>query len=160
MKLQTHYAFSTGLLTLLGTLITHNIPITLIFSGTVAILGNAIIDKVGHEIRHGYIRRTPLTHTFPRSMIWGSIPAVGLDILYYYVFGHISINLILLTLISPINGLSHMILDAFTEKGVYVKRNGRWERFALAHFSYDNPTVNGLAIFLGVIMLILATKLA
>jgi len=41
-----------------------------------------------------------------------------------------------------------MLLDIFTEKGIYHKVNGKWRRIALAHFSYDNPIVNGLAILL------------
>ena len=65
-------------------------------------------------------------------------------------------ELVFLTLVSLLNGPSHMLLDVFTERGIYVKRNGKWKRFALAHFSYDNPIVNGLAILLGVIMLFAA----
>jgi hypothetical protein len=42
-----------------------------------------------------------------------------------------------------------MLLDVFTERGIYVKRNGKWKRFALAHFSYDNPAVNGVAVLMG-----------
>ncbi|WCM36567.1 hypothetical protein GO599_03000 [Sulfolobus islandicus] len=52
-----------------------------------------------------------------------------------------------------------MLLDVFTERGIYVKRNGKWKRFALAHFSYDNPAVSGMAILLGVIMLFAAMEL-
>ncbi|WP_232616484.1 hypothetical protein [Sulfurisphaera tokodaii] len=29
--------------------------------------------------------------------------------------------------------------DMFTEAGVYVKKNGKWRMFALAHYKYDNP---------------------
>lgn len=159
MKLRTHYVFSTGLLTLLGTFLTHDFSTSLFFSGVVAVLGNMIIDKIGHEVKHGYIRRTPLTHTFPRSMLWGSIPALGLSILYYYMFGYLSHGLILLDLVSPLNGLSHMVLDVFTEKGVYVKKNGNWVRFALAHYPYNDPTTNGLAIVMGILMFFLAVKL-
>ena len=49
-----------------------------------------------------------------------------------------------------------MLLDIFTERGIYHKVDGKWKRIALAHFSYDNPIVNGLAILLGVIMLFAA----
>ncbi|MUN30067.1 hypothetical protein RQ359_000857 [Sulfuracidifex metallicus DSM 6482 = JCM 9184] len=52
-----------------------------------------------------------------------------------------------------------MLLDVFTGRGIYVKRNGKWKRFALAHFSYDNPAVNGMTILLGVIMLFAAMEL-
>jgi len=66
---------------------------------------------------------------------------------------------IIISLIALLNGPSHMLLDAFTERGIYVKRNGKWRRVALAHFSYDNPAVNGLAILLGILMLFAATQL-
>jgi hypothetical protein len=49
-----------------------------------------------------------------------------------------------------------MLLDIFTERGIYVKRGGRWRRFALAHFSYDNPVINGTAILAGALLLYLA----
>jgi len=66
-------------------------------------------------------------------------------------------ELILITILDGvIVGPSHMLLDIFTERGIYVKRNGKWRRFALAHFSYDNPLANGLAIIAGVIMLLAA----
>lgn len=159
MKLQTHYIFSMGLLTLLGTLLTRDFGFSLFFSSITAVLGNAIIDKAGHEIRGGFIRRTPLTHTLPRSAVWGSLPAIGLSVLSYYLYGHLSSEVLTLVLISPLNGLSHMFLDAFTEKGIYIKRNGKWERFALAHFSYDNPAVNGLMIVVGIMMIFLAVHL-
>ncbi|MFP3203568.1 MAG: conjugal transfer protein, partial [Sulfolobus sp.] len=42
---------------------------------------------------------------------------------------------------------------------IYHKVDGRWRRIALAHFSYDNPFANGLAILLGVIMLFAAIEL-
>nr|WP_306308660.1 hypothetical protein [Sulfuracidifex tepidarius] len=56
-------------------------------------------------------------------------------------------------------GPSHMLLDVFTERGIYHKLKGRWRRIALAHFSYDNPLANGLAILLGVLMLFAAMEL-
>ncbi|WP_231961145.1 DUF1286 domain-containing protein [Saccharolobus sp. A20] len=31
-------------------------------------------------------------------------------------------------------GPSHMLLDLFTERGIYVKKNGKWKRFALSHY--------------------------
>ncbi|MFP3188460.1 MAG: DUF1286 domain-containing protein, partial [Sulfolobaceae archaeon] len=90
MKLQTHYVFSTGLLTFFGTLLTHHFYTSLFFSGAVAVLGNTLIDRFGHEIRSVYgreiVRRTPLTHTLPRSAVWGFIPALVLTLLYYYVY--------------------------------------------------------------------------
>ncbi|MFP3163254.1 MAG: hypothetical protein RXQ75_05420 [Acidianus hospitalis] len=52
-----------------------------------------------------------------------------------------------------------MLLDVFTERGIYHKVKGRWGRVAFAHCSYDNPMANGLAILLGVIMLFAAMEL-
>jgi len=157
VKLQTHYVFSTGLLTFFGTLLTHHFYTSLFFSGVVAVLGNTLIDRFGHEIRSVYgreiVRRTPLTHTLPRSAVWGFIPALVLTLLYYYVYNYLSRELVFLTLVSLLNGPSHMLLDVFTERGIYVKRNGKWKRFALAHFSYNNPAVNGMAILFGILML-------
>jgi hypothetical protein len=45
-----------------------------------------------------------------------------------------------------------MILDVFTEKGIYVKKNGVWTRFALAHYKYNDPLANGLAMFVGLVL--------
>ncbi|QGR18626.1 DUF1286 domain-containing protein [Stygiolobus azoricus] len=157
MKLQTHYVFSLGLLTFLDTLLVHHFYTSLFFSGVVSVLGNTLIDRLGHEVRSVYgkeiIKRTPLTHTLPRSVIWGFIPALLLSLLYYYIYEYVSEELLSLALVSLLNGPSHMLLDVFTERGIYVKRNGKWRRFALAHFSYNNPAVNGLAFMLGVLML-------
>jgi hypothetical protein len=72
---------------------------------------------------------------------------------------YLSEGLVFLTLVSLLNGPSHMLLDVFTERGIYVKRNGKWRRVALAHFSYDNPAVNGLAILFGILMLLAALYL-
>ncbi|ADX83215.1 hypothetical protein SiH_1867 [Sulfolobus islandicus HVE10/4] len=66
---------------------------------------------------------------------------------------------LLILLNGVVVGPSHLFLDVFTERGIYVKKYGRWRRFALAHFRYDNPAINGLAILLGVIMLLAALYL-
>lgn len=70
-----------------------------------------------------------------------------------------SYEVIIISLIALLNGPSHMLLDVFAERGIYVKRNGKWRRVALAHFSYDNPAVTGLAILLGILMLFVLTQL-
>jgi hypothetical protein len=49
-----------------------------------------------------------------------------------------------------------MLLDVFMEREIYVRRDGKWRRFALAHFSYDNPLANGLVILLGILILLAA----
>ncbi|WCM36777.1 DUF1286 domain-containing protein [Sulfolobus islandicus] len=174
MKLRTHYIFSTGLLTLLDSVLFHEyFYYALILSGMVSVIGNSLIDRIGHKeiaTRYGYIPvRTPLTHTIPRSVVWGVVSVVPVFILlliYYYGFSYheyyfsLSNKVLLLILLNGVVvGPSHMLLDVFTERGIYVKKYGRWKRFALAHFRYDNPLANGLAILMGVIMLLAALYL-
>ena len=155
MKLVTHYVFSTGLLTLLSSFFL-NFYTAFFLSSIIAVLGNSLIDRLGHkeiQTRRGLIPvRTPLTHTLPRSVLWGWLPSLILIPLNSY-------EVIIISLIALLNGPSHMLLDVFTERGIYVKRNGKWRRVALAHFSYDNPAVNGLAILLGILMLFASTQL-
>ncbi|ACP36069.1 Protein of unknown function DUF1286 [Sulfolobus islandicus L.S.2.15] len=157
MKLVTHYVFSAGLLTLLSSFFL-NFYTAFFLSSIIAVIGNSLIDKLGHreiQTRRGLIPvRTPLTHTVPRSVLWGWIPSLLLIPLtgYYH-------ETIIISLIALLNGPSHMLLDVFTERGIYVKKDGRWRRVALAHFRYDNPAVNGLAILLGVMMLFAAVQL-
>lgn len=166
MKLRTHYIFSAGLISLVLSLIFRinfldNITISLL----VSILGNTVIDRLGHReitTRFGEIPvRTPLTHTIPRSVAWGLVStlpllAILLYLTHYYYLQWYTTFFISILISGILVGPSHMLLDAFTEKGIYVKKNGKWRRFALAHFRYDSPLVNGLAILVGAIMLYLS----
>jgi len=156
MKLRAHYIFSSGLLSLITVFF---IPFlyAVFLAGFISFIGNSFIDYFGHEIKGKYISRTPRTHTVYRSILWGLLLSLPIGVLYfvfpsfYFVFSVILDGLLV--------GPSHMLLDVFTERGIYHKVNGKWRRFALAHFSYDNPLVNGLAIIAGVIMLLAALYL-
>ena len=165
MKLNTHYMFSTGLLTLVNTLLIHGFYVSLVLAGFVSVLGNTLIDRLGHEMiwaKNEYIpRRTPLTHTLPRSVAWGIVSALPVIALVYYVYPHYYFirDSTALLVDGLLVGPSHMLLDVFTEKGIYVKKNGKWKRFALAHFRYDDPGVNGLASAAGVLLLLAALSL-
>ena len=154
MLLRTHYAFSTGVLTLLGSLITGDPLDTLVFAGAISVLANSIIDYLGHEmvrVEGEYLpKRTPLTHTWFRSILWGSVSTAIVTFLAYFAsissyYGYFQPKeLIALAVICGVLvGPSHMFLDVFTEKGIYVKRDGRWVRYALAHFKYNDPLANG-----------------
>jgi hypothetical protein len=176
MLLRTHYVFSTGVLTFLGNLITRDHFEALVLAGVVSVLANLLIDKLGHEmvwVEGKYLpRRTPLTHTWFRSIIWGSIATTTVTLLvyftlhnsYYYYGYHYSYfqlrELIMLTIVYGILvGPSHMLLDVFTERGIYVKKNGKWVRYALAHFKYNDPLANGLAIMVGTMLLIMSLNI-
>jgi uncharacterized membrane protein len=160
MLLRTHYVFTTGLLTFLGTLATREPVLSVVFAGLVSVLANSLIDYLGHEVRGSFVARTPRTHTWLRSVAWGSIAtAFAMGLIGYIVHGLRLGDLVALATISTVlAGPSHMLLDVFTEKGIYVKRDGKWTRFALAHFRYNDPLANGLASLIGV-SLIFATTL-
>jgi hypothetical protein len=175
MLLRTHYVFSTGVLTFLGSLITRDPFDALIFAGIVSVLANSLIDRLGHEmvwVEGKYLpRRTPLTHTWFRSILWGSLVTAAVTLLayfalhssyYHYSYHYNYFQLRELVLLSIINGIlvgpTHMLLDVFTERGIYVKRNGRWVRYALAHFRYNDPLANGLAVLGGMVLLFTALR--
>ncbi|BDB98286.1 hypothetical protein SACC_13030 [Saccharolobus caldissimus] len=103
---------------------------------------------------------SPYLAPTPRSVFWGFIASIPVIVVLSLLYGVLFNAQILATLIGGILvGPSHMLLDVFTERGIYIKKNGKWRRFALAHFSYDNPLANGLAILAGVIMLFAALYL-
>ena len=158
MKLITHYIFSAGVLSLaLAPLTYYHLPIAV----AVSVIANTVIDRLGHEIRGGIPVRTPLTHTLPRSVIWGLVSSSPLFVLYfyhYYYWYEVIRHIVPIAVAGVLVGPTHMVLDVVTERGIYVKKNGRWRRFALAHFRYNNPAVNGLAAVAGVIMLFLSTS--
>ena len=152
MKLRTHYVFSLGLLFLIDSLIVESSLYLLILTGIISVVGNNIIDSLGHETKGKYITRTPRTHTLPRSIGWGLLVTLPIGITFYYLYPDYYLVAIIV-LDGVIVGLSHMLLDIFTERGIYHKVNGKWKRIALAHFSYNNPFANGLAILVGILML-------
>jgi len=176
MKLLTHYVFSIGVITLLLSLFTSFYNVVAV-AVVVSLIGNTVIDSLGHKevvTRYGEIPvRTPLTHTFPRSVVWGlvsSLPVLFIALFpghyYYYHYyddylnNYESIQLVISVLVSGfLVGPTHMLLDVFTEKGIYVKKHGKWKRFALAHFRYNNPFANGLAIVIGFALLYLSYML-
>ncbi|MEM0362940.1 MAG: DUF1286 domain-containing protein [Sulfolobaceae archaeon] len=127
------------------------------------------VDKDENKDEKMY--RSPLTHTVYTSIAWGIVSTIiPLALLtltqstYEYNYHHLIYeynyyHLIPLMIIDGIIvGPSHMFLDAFTEAGIFVKKNGKWKRAAIAHFKYDNPVLNGLAILAGIIMLIISAK--
>ncbi|AOL16005.1 hypothetical protein BFU36_03870 [Sulfolobus sp. A20] len=158
MRLRTHYVFSSGLLCLVDTFLSGDFFIYFLFSALISVIGNLIIDRLGHKevlTKQGQIPvRTPLTHTLPRSVLWGVLSIIPIVTLLFLYDNSFSNTFFPIVIDGVIVGPSHMLLDVFTEKGIYVKKGGKWRRFALAHYKYDNPFVNGLAIVIGVLMLI------
>jgi len=158
MLIKTHIIFSTGVLLFIGTLITRDPSPVFVYALTVSTVANVLIDKLGHEtvnINGKTIpRRTPLTHTWFRSALWGLLASILLSPFLFPFMTTTGLNGLPLTvLVYGITvGPSHMLLDVFTEKGIYVKRDGKWVRFALAHFKFNDPSVNGLAVLIGFLL--------
>ncbi|QKQ99182.1 DUF1286 domain-containing protein [Metallosphaera tengchongensis] len=146
MKLLTHYVFTTGVLTLMSSPFLGFYD-SLLVSFIIAWISNSLIDRLGHEVRYGYIRRTPRTHTLLRSLPWGILPSLPLSLI---------LGVPIIAFLGIVAGPSHLVLDVLTERGIYVKRRGRWVRYALAHFAYNNPLLNGLFILIGAVFLYIA----
>ncbi len=128
VKLRTHHVFSLGLLTLLDSVLLSDSIEIIAVAGIISVMANNVIDYLGHEIKGEYISRTPTTHTIPRSMGWGLLTSVPLILALHFLF-HSPIELLLITALDGVvAGLSHMLLDIFTEKGIYHKVDGKWRK--------------------------------
>ena len=165
MKLNTHYIFSAGLISLVLSLFFKiNFFNEIMIAFSISYIGNSVIDLAGHkEVTKDFRKmlvRTEKTHTFPRSVAWGllsSLPILLFVIFfsYYYLdlYGYIFFAYVTSIIIAGIIvGPSHMLLDIFTEKGIYKKKDGQWARFALAHRRFDDSLANGIASALGILM--------
>ena len=139
----------------------------------ISCLGNRIVDKLGHKKvqsnKGEVLVRTQRTHTVPRSIAWGLLSTLPFlayllvisyffstylkmpsDFLYYFVLVNFAPAIIAGIIVGP----SHMLLDIFTEKGIYKKKDGQWARFALAHRRFDDSLANNTALALGILMLL------
>ncbi|WP_291764719.1 DUF1286 domain-containing protein [Caldivirga sp. UBA161] len=155
MKLRTHIIFSIGLTALIESALgISNIILLLGSSIVLSYLINLLIDVLGHEERNGFTRRSPRTHTMGRSFAVGLIVSILVALFLYYMSPIGIYKALIIVLMGPVVGWSHMLLDMLTENGIYVKRRGRWVRFALAHYKYNNPVLNWLFIIIGVMLLI------
>ena len=159
MKIKTHNVFTIGILTALGSFFTTFV-FSFLFASFLAIISNQLIDTLGHEKnKDGYPVRTPLTHTLFHSMLWGSIPALIALLFFHILLIHTPVfknintrNIpILIFLQGFLSGPLHLALDYITEGGVFVKKNGKYVRTALAHIKYDDPVWNILFQFIGVL---------
>lgn len=169
MKLNTHYIFSAGLISLVLSLFFKiNFFNEIMIALSISYIGNNVIDLAGHkEVTKNFremLVRTEKTHTFPRSVTWGLLSSLPIFLFviffsYYYLdlydytfFAYVASVIIAGIIVGP----SHMLLDMFTGNGIYVKKQGIWQRFALAHRKFNDPLANNTAKILGVVMLLLS----
>lgn len=135
---------------------------------------NLVIDRFGHDLRGGHISRSPRTHTLPRAALTGIAGGLALALGYSLTFyslkgspsgGTATIDIrnifsfpdyydyLVFSVVGATAGVGHLFLDVWTERGIFVRKHGRWKRFALAHFRASNPLVNTLAIILGLALI-------
>ena len=151
----THVIFTLGLIALLAAWLGLGIVTGLLAAIWLAAVVNYVIDAAGHEVRNGYRRRTAGTHSITGAAAVGA--AVGLlPTLVILLAAPGAVDgyygpLLLLEMgaLGALSGLSHLLLDAPTEGGIYY----RGRRWALAHWHYDNAAANGLFALLGLVML-------
>lgn len=140
-----------------------------------SVVTNRFIDLLGHEIRGGYVSRSPRTHTWVRAGVFGALTACAVAVALPFLFavvinGAATVhNALTLTyrlrtflayfpFLGFMGGEAHVFLDAFTERGVFRKRGGKWERQAWAHLDYDSPAANAFASLAGVAMLVVGVS--
>jgi len=164
MKTKTHNLFNIGILTAIGSLFVNPIA-SLISAGILSMTGNTIIDDFGHKKNnYGIEVRTYKTHSILRATIYGSLPAVALFFIAIYLnysdkfipldrFLHHKPYWILIQGLF-VGGL-HLLMDVITEGGIFIKKNGRFQRYALAHIKYNNVFWNTFFQMTGIAILFL-----
>jgi len=151
----THVIFTMGLIALIAAWLNLGIVIGLLAAVWLAAIVNYIIDAAGHEVRNGRMRRTAGTHSITGATAVGAavglLPTLVILLAAPGVAGAYYGPLLLLEMgvLGALSGLSHLLLDAPTEGGIYY----RGHRWALAHWHYDNAATNGLFALLGLVML-------
>ena len=183
MKTKTHNLFSIGVLTAIGYLFTTPVA-SFISAGILSIIGNTVIDTFGHKKKKVYLPednknhsrlfsfgrknkkkkevvipvRTYKTHSLLRATIWGLLPAIFLTVAML----HLPRNKFLpsgfqywISIQGLFVGPLHLLLDMPTEGGIFVKKNGRFQRFALAHIKYDDLFWNTVFQLIGIAFVIL-----
>jgi len=155
MMRMTHVIFTLGLVALVAAWLGLGVAVGLLAAVWLAAVVNYIIDAAGHEVRNGYRRRTAATHSLTGATAMGAavglLPTLVILLAAPGVAGAYYGPLLLLevTALGAVAGLSHLLLDALTEGGIYY----RGRRWALAHWRYNNPAANGLFALLGLVML-------
>lgn len=156
MLLRTHIMFSWGLSSIVAALAVNQPVLSIGATLPSSYIINYLIDMLGHEERHGHPVRSPRTHTIGRSLLLSLLIGMPYSLALYYVVHLTIIQLSALATSMALVGWSHLLLDSVTEGGVFIRRRGRWVRFSLAHFRFNNPVLNGFFTILGLAMLILS----
>jgi len=113
---------------------------------------NELIDALGHATRGGRPVRSFWTHSVFSAPVLGIVGALVSARLLDTVLGRAMTTpqALFVAWLGAVLAYSHILLDAFTEGGVYIGRR----RVALAHLRYDNMILNGAFTGLGVLLVL------
>jgi hypothetical protein len=156
LRSATHNLFSVGLILYVVSYFGYLLLITALLMVVATVFTNFLIDKVGHTRGGGVPKRTWVTHSVVTAPLWGAAAWVLTIIVPAALVGGFPPGLVLVTLFSALGALagwSHLFLDSLTEGGVFAPGGKRW---ALAHFSYDNRSLNLGVSALGLTLLFVA----
>jgi hypothetical protein len=155
LKAITHDLFSGGVgLYLVFRIDGPSSPLYLLLTIWLAFATNEVIDALGHFTRGGIPVRSFWTHSIFTAPIWGIATAFVSVYLFDIITGQelTTSQAFFVAWLGMVLAYSHLLLDAFTEGGVYLGRR----RVALAHLRYNNLILNGTFAALGVLLVFAA----
>ncbi len=158
MRLLTHVVSGFCVATSFSLLLGLDLRVGIV-AGILATLANYLIDAVGHSATSHGTRRNCIHSLLGVTLILATIFAM---LVIFSIFAPPPIPLEMLlgprTIASVALGTYlHLLLDAFTEGGIYPLYPVSRKRFAVAHLDYDNPWINVATIIASLALLVFAT---
>jgi membrane-bound metal-dependent hydrolase YbcI (DUF457 family) len=140
----THVVFGAGA----AAVLTPFMPdiFRLYIAVTLSLLVNPVIDGLGHFRRGPHVARSPLTHSVFTAPLWGAAVGYLLWAGWRSLVGPAQGLMEAMVVSGVVVALSHLLLDAMTERGVYLLGG----RVALAHLRSGNGMLNALFLLVGV----------
>ena len=150
MKLFTHRVFAAGTAGYVAD--SFSLPLLeVILVMVMASLMQDIIDWASHEAVYArgrvIFRRTPLFHS-PLGAVLAALIFTGLLLVFTGAYRE---RLLAYTLTMLTASFSHLLLDSFTEKGVFI---GKRRIFKERVFSNNNPMLNALFTLIGLFLIV------
>ena len=154
MKATTHNVFAFGLSIFLLSKTGHLSVLSSLVALWLTLAVNTTIDVFGHTRKNDIPTRSFVTHSVFTAPLWGAAVGIATMIVPYSVFNLSADSAfeLLGAALGATVASTHLLLDAFTQAGVYLGRR----RIAIAHMSYDNPALNLAFFVLGLLLLAVA----
>jgi len=144
MKLSTHSIFSSGLVFFLSFRLFSLDLYTSLLLSTLSAVMQYTIDFASHESREGIVRRTPLFHSITGALLISAI----FVLLFHVVVKNVAV-IVPGAIACVVSSLSHLFLDFFTEKGIYINRRRTAKRRMI---SSRDPAINILFTLIGIVL--------